>query len=157
MTRHTLLPLAALLGALGVSTPAAADCLPVGGVAIPNFFAEGPGEPVIISATLTGTVSTAAGKILSQRETATGLEMDMEHYFGTPEGGHIYTRDRAVLTAVPERPGRYMIEIAYDVQDGEGRGPLKEFGGEFRSYGLVDLRDPDDMKGLVRYEGEICD
>ncbi|MCK7613498.1 hypothetical protein [Roseibium sediminicola] len=134
----------------------AEGCLELGGVAIPNFFSEGKGEPVIISATLMGSVTNAAGKIMAQRVTETGLEMDMEHYFGRADGGALFTRDVGVLTAVPGRPGRFMIEISYEVQEGQGRGTLAEYKGSFRSYGLVDLRDPQDMQGLVRYSGEVC-
>ena len=142
--------------AVSTGTAQAADCLEIGGVAIPNFFSEGKGNPVIISATLMGSVTNASGKILSQRVTETGLEMDMEHYFGRADGGAIYTRDVAVLTEVPGRPGHYMIEITYDVQEGRGRGTLEDFSGTFSSYGLVDLRDPEDLQGLVRYSGELC-
>jgi hypothetical protein len=130
--------------------------MPIGGVAIPNFFPEGEGKPVIISAALTGSVQTAAGKILAQRQTATGLEMDMEHYFGRDDGGAIQTKDLGILTAVPGKPGRYMLEVTYDIQPKISRGTLKGYKGQFRSYGLVDLRDPNNMVGLVRYEGKIC-
>lgn len=133
-----------------------ADCLPIGGVAIPNFFDEGEAKPLIISATLIGSVQNAAGKILAQRTTSTGLEMDMEHYFGRSDGGSIYTQDLGVLTAVPTKPGRFMIEITYDIQKEKSRGTLKGYGGQFKSYGLVDLRDPTNLQGLVRYSGEIC-
>ncbi len=131
-------------------------CMPIGGVAVANFFAEGDGRPVIISAALTGSVNNAAGKIISQIQTATGLEMDMEHYFGRDDGGAIYTKDKAVLTAIPEKPGRYMIEITYHIQNRVSRGTLAGFGGTFQSYGLVDMRDPANMQGLVRYSGSIC-
>lgn len=131
-------------------------CKPIGGAATANFYPEGEGKPIIISATLFGSVSHAAGKITAQRKTATGLEMDMEHYFGTAESGGMWTRDLGILTAVPGKPGRYMIEITYTIQEGVTRGTLKGYKGEFKSFGLVDLRDPDDMKGLVRYSGEIC-
>jgi len=134
----------------------AQSCLPMGGVAIPNFFAEGEGQPLIISAALTGTVNNAAGKITAQRKTSTGLEMDLEHYFGRNDGGAVFTKDLAVLTAIPGKPGRFMIEIKYDIQEGTTRGTLKGYKGSFNSYGLVDLRNTDDLKGLVRYEGEIC-
>jgi hypothetical protein len=132
------------------------SCIPVGGVAIPNFFAEGKDKPVIISAALTGSVNTAAGKITAQRETPTGLEMDMEHYFGRDDGGAFQTKDLGILTAVPGKPGRYMIEITYHIQENITRGTLKGVKGQFTSYGLVDLRDPNNMIGLVRYTGEIC-
>lgn len=131
-------------------------CLQLGGVAIPNFFAEGEDKPIIISATLMGSVTNAAGKITAQRETPTGFEMDMEHYFGREDGGAIRTNDIGVLTAVPGKPGRYMIEITYHIQDDLSRGTLTGYKGQFESYGLVDLRDPNNLQGLVRYSGEIC-
>lgn len=154
MFRRTLAATAWMM--LAALPAQAGDCLELGGVAIPNFFSEGKGEPVIISATLMGSVTNAAGKILAQRVTETGLEMDMEHYFGRADGGAIFTRDVGVLTAVPGRPGRFMIEISYEVQEGQGRGTLADYTGSFKSYGLVDLRDPRDMQGLVRYSGELC-
>ncbi|WP_108810689.1 hypothetical protein [Sphingorhabdus sp. Alg231-15] len=149
-----------LLGvALAIAAPTqakAADCLDLGGVALPNFFAEGEGKPMIISATLMGSVQHAAGKILGQRVTSTGLEMDMEHYFGRSDGGSIYTKDLGILTSIPGKPGRYMIEITYHVQENAGRGTLEGYGGQFNSYGVVDLRDPNNLQGLVRYSGQIC-
>ncbi len=132
------------------------SCVPIGGVAVPNFFAQGEGKPIVISATLTGSVHNATGKITAQRETPTGLEMDMEHYFGSDDGGAFQTRDLGILTAVPGKPGRFMIEITYHIQEEVTRGTLKGVKGQFSSYGLVDLRDPNNMVGLVRYTGEIC-
>ena len=132
------------------------SCVPIGGVAIPNFFGEGEGKPIIISAALTGSVNNAAGKITAQRKTSTGLEMDMEHYFGADDGGAFQTKDLGILTAVPGKPGRFMLEITYHIQEDVTRGTLKGVKGQFNSYGLVDLRDPDNMVGLVRYNGEIC-
>ena len=134
----------------------AEECIDLGGVASANFYAEGEGRPIIISATLIGSLQNAAGKITAQRTTSTGLEMDMEHYFGRSDGGSITTKDLGILTAVPGRPGRFMIEITYDIQDGQSRGALKGYRGSFKSYGLVDLQSENDMKGLIRYEGEIC-
>lgn len=131
-------------------------CSPIGGVAIPNFFTEGDGNPIIISAVLTGSVQNAAGKITAQRETSTGLEMDMEHYFGRDDGGAFRTNDLGILTAVPGKPGRFMIEITYHIQEDTTRGTMKGASGTFNSYGLVDLRNPDNLVGLVRYTGEIC-
>lgn len=153
--------LAATGVALALSNPVAASeagqsCMPIGGVAIPNFFPEGDGKPIIISATVSGSVNNAAGKILAQRQTPTGLEMDMEHYFGRDDGGAIHTKDLGILTAVPGKPGRYMLEVTYHIQQQESRGTLKGYGGTFHSYGLVDLRDANGMVGLVRYTGEIC-
>jgi hypothetical protein len=147
---------AILSASVSVAQAKTEKCMPIGGVAIPNFFAEGEGQPIIISASLTGSVNTAAGKITAQRETKTGLEMDMQHYFGRDDGGAFQTKDSAELTAVPGKPGRYMIEITYHIQPGVTRGTLKGYSGTFNSYGLVDLRDTDNMVGLVRYTGEIC-
>jgi len=48
-----------------------------------------------------------------------------------------------------------MIEISYCIQEDVTRGTLKGYKGQFSSYGLVDLRDPDNMVGLLRYTGEI--
>lgn len=141
---------------LSAQSALAENCTDLGGVAIANFYAEGEGKPIIIAASLTGSVSNAAGKITAQRTTKTGLEMDMEHYFSRPDGGSITTKDLGILTAVPGKPGRFMIEITYDVQEGESRGTLNGYKGSFNSYGLVDLRSESDMKGLVRYEGKIC-
>lgn len=152
----TLLITSALSGGATAAMAQSPECIVIGGVAIPNFFAEGEGQPIIISAALTGSVNNAAGKITAQRKTPTGLEMDMEHYFGRDDGGAFQTRDLGVLTAVPGKEGRYMIEITYDIQEDVTRGTLKGYKGQFNSYGLVDLRDPDNMVGLVRYTGEIC-
>ena len=157
--RKALALLLSILALGAIASPAHAagnSCFPVGGVAIADFFSEGEGKPIIISATMTGAVASTAGKILSQRETPTGLEMEMEHYFGTTEGGAFMTKDVAVLTAVPGKPGRFMSEITYRVQEDVTRGTLKGIKGTFRSYGLVDLRDPNNLVGVIRYAGEIC-
>jgi len=144
---------AALIAAVSAfSLSAKAEtCKPVDGVANANFFKEGEGKPMIISAASLGGWANAAGKITAVRETPTGLEMDMEHYFGTGAGGAVYTKDLGVLTAVPDKPGRYMIEISYAVQEETARGVLQGYKGGFNSFGLVDLRDENDMKGLVRF------
>lgn len=156
--RKSILATAAvtMLLASGAVAQAAESCMSLGGVAVANFFAEGDDQPIIISASLMGTVNNAAGKITAQRKTETGLEMDMEHYFGRNDGGAFSTKDKAILTAVPGKPGRFMIEIHYEIQEDATRGTLKGYKGSFDSYGLVDLRSGDDMKGLVRYGGEIC-
>jgi hypothetical protein len=154
--RRSAVAAAMALTAAPAAEAAGQDCMTIGGVAIPNFFAEGEKNPIIISAALTGSVNTAAGKILAQRQTPTGLEMDMEHYFGRDDGGAFQTKDVAVLTAVPGKPGRYMIEIAYHIQENVTRGTLKGYKGQFNSYGLVDLRNPENLVGLVRYTGDIC-
>lgn len=152
----TLIISAAIVATSSYAVAEQQNCIAIGGVAIPNFFAEGDGQPIIISASLTGHVTNAAGKIVAQRETATGLEMDMEHYFGNDDGGAFKTKDLGILTAVPGKPGRFMLEITYHIQEAVTRGTLKGVRGTFNSYGLVDLRDPDNLVGLVRYTGEIC-
>jgi len=76
--------------------------------------------------------------------------MDMEHYFGRDDGGAFQTKDLGILTAVPGKPGRFMIEITYDIQPDVTRGTMKGYSGQFNSYGLVDLRDNDNLVGLVR-------
>ncbi len=156
-TKNTLgLLVASLLALSFASTTHAESCMPIGGVAIPNFFSEGEGKPMIISATLTGSMQNAAGKIISQRQTSTGLEMDMEHYFGKDDGGAFQTKDLGILTSIPGKPGRYMLEITYHIQENVTRGTLRGYKGHFNSYGLVDLRDPENLVGLVRYTGSIC-
>jgi hypothetical protein len=156
MKTITTLALTIFSAVLGAQSAQAQSCLDLGGVAIANFYAQGEGKPIIIAATLIGSVQNAAGKITAQRTTATGMEMDMEHHFGRTDGGSITTKDLGILTAVPGRPGRFMIEITYDIQNGQSRGTLKGYQGSFKSFGLVDLRSEADMKGLVRYEGYIC-
>ncbi len=134
--------------------PAYADdttSIPIGGIGMANFVPQPDGTFTIL-APLTGSVSNAAGKVTATRETATGLEMDMEHYFMTEKGGFIHTVDLGILTAVPGKPGRYMIEITYDVQEDESSGELTGYDGTFQSYGLVDLNK---LQGLIRYSGEI--
>jgi hypothetical protein len=156
MKNITILAITLFSAVIGTQSAQAQSCLDLGGVAIANFYAQGEGEPIIISATLIGSVQNAAGKITAQRTTATGMEMDMEHYFGRTDGGSITTKDLGILAAVSGRPGRFMIEITYEIQNGQSRGTLKGYQGSFKSFGLVDLRNESDMKGLVRYEGNIC-
>jgi len=156
MNNITIMALALFSAIITAQSAQAEECIDLGGVASANFYAEGEGQPIIISATLTGSLQNAAGKITAQRTTSTGLEMDMEHYFGRSDGGSITTKDLGILTAVPGRPGRFMIEITYEIQEGQSRGTLKGYRGSFKSYGLVDLQSENDMKGLIRYEGKIC-
>ena len=143
---------AAITGASISSAQAADSCMPIGGTGLPNFVPQDDGTITIV-APLTGSVATAAGKITTQRKTATGLEMDMEHYFMTEKGGFMQTKDLGILTAVAGKKDRYMIEITYDVQEASTSGVLKGYKGRFNSYGLVDLAN---LEGLIRYSGEIC-
>lgn len=134
------------------STFAIENCMPIGGVGMPNFVAQADGSFAIV-APLTGSASNASGKVTEQRKTATGLEMDMEHYFMTDKGGFMHTKDLGVLTKVTGKKDQYMIEITYDIQDKESSGVLKGYKGQFTSFGLVDLAN---LTGLIRYAGEIC-
>lgn len=140
--------------ATGVSGAHAAspDCVAIGGVGAPNFVPQADGTTTIV-APLSGSVVTAAGKITASRETATGLEMDMEHYFMNDTAGFMHTRDIGVLTPVEGKPDRYMIEVTYHVQADTTSGTFAGYSGTFNSYGLVDLEN---QQGLIRYSGQVC-
>ena len=144
----------ATLAGVVLSNVSAAEnsCMPIGGLGMADFVPRGDGTMTIV-APLTGSVSATSGRITAQRKTPTGLEMDMEHYFMTNKGGFMHTKDRAVLSSVTGKKDRYMIEIAYVVQEASTAGVLKGYKGGFRSYGLVDLEN---LEGLIRYSGEIC-
>ncbi|MCW8931244.1 MAG: hypothetical protein OQL19_13510 [Gammaproteobacteria bacterium] len=142
-----------LMGVILSNTQAAeSNCMPIGGTGMPNFVPQKDGTITIV-APLSGSVATASGKITAQRKTATGLEMDMEHYFMTEKGGFMQTKDLGILTKVTGKKDRYMIEITYDVQENSTSGVLKGYKGRFNSYGLVDLQN---LQGLIRYNGKIC-
>ena len=143
---------AIITGASLSNAQAGETCMQMGGTGMANFVPQDDGTTTII-ASLTGSLATTSGTITAQRETSSGLEMDMQHYFMTDKGGFIHTRDLGVLTAVPGKKERYMIEITYDIQAPASSGVLKGFKGQFKSYGLVDLAK---LEGLVRYSGEIC-
>ncbi len=144
---------AAIAGSpLSGAAAAPVECLPIGGLGMLNFVPENDGTMTIVAA-LTGSVASATGTITDQRETPNGLEMDMEHFFMSDDGGFMHTKDVAVLSRVAGRADRYMIEITYDVQEPSTSGPLEGYGGQFKSYGLVDLEN---RQGLIRYSGEIC-
>jgi hypothetical protein len=141
-----------IIGTASATTLAKENCIPIGGVGMPNFVPQKDGSITIV-APLTGSVATASGKITAQRKTATGLEMDMEHYFMTEKGGFMHTKDLGILTKVDGKKDRYMIEITYHVQKGSSSGVLKGYSGTFNSFGLVDLAN---LNGLIRYSGEVC-
>ena len=149
---YQLIISATIAGATVSNAQAGENCMPIGGTGMPNFVPQKDGTITIV-APLTGSVATAAGKITAQRKTATGLEMDMEHYFMTAEGGFMHTKDLGILTQVKGKKDRYMIEITYRVQKASTSGVLKGYKGTFNSFGLVDLAK---LKGLIRYRGEIC-
>ncbi|XPF95105.1 hypothetical protein ACM9HF_03585 [Colwellia sp. RE-S-Sl-9] len=127
-------------------------CTPIGGVAMPTFSPQADGT-VRITAPLIGSASAASGTITAQRETKSGLQMDLNHYFLNNTGGSFHTIDHAELTAVPGKAGNFMIEINYSIEKESTTGSFKGYEGNFKSYGLVDLNN---MEGLVRYSGEIC-
>jgi len=127
-------------------------CVPIGGTGMPTFSPQSDGT-VRITAPLIGSVSAASGTITAQRETKTGLEMDLNHYFLNNTGGSLHTQDHAELTAIPGKAGRFMIEINYEIEKESTTGTFEGYQGKFKSYGLVDLNN---MEGLVRYSGEIC-
>lgn len=138
-----------------VSTSAFAGqniCTPIGGMAMPTFSPQADGT-VRVTGALIGSVSAASGTITAQRETKSGLEMDLNHYFLNNTGGSFHTVDYAELTAVPGKEGNFMIEINYSIEKESSTGTFKGYEGDFKSYGLVDLNK---MEGLVRYSGEIC-
>jgi len=143
---------ATIAGATVSNAQAGENCMPIGGTGMPNFVPQDDGTITIV-APLTGSVATASGKITAQRTTATGLEMDMEHYFMTEKGGFMHTKDLGILTKVKGKKDRYMIEITYHIQQASTSGVLKGYKGKFNSFGLVDLAK---LKGLVRYSGKIC-
>ncbi len=142
----------AMTGVNASTAQAEGDYFKMAGVAQANFIDQGEGNPVVIIATLHGSVAAAGGKITAQRETETGLEMDMEHYFMKEDGGFISTKDLGVLTAVPGKPDHYMLEVTYIVQPELSTGTLVGYEGQFKSYGLVNLAK---MEGLVRYSGTL--
>jgi hypothetical protein len=127
-------------------------CTPIGGMAMPTFSPQADGT-VRITAALIGSVSAASGTITAQRETKSGLKMDLNHYFLNNTGGSFHTIDHAELTAVPGKKGNFMIEINYSIEKESTTGTFKDYEGNFKSYGLVNLNK---MEGQVRYSGEIC-
>lgn len=149
---YQLIIIATITVATTSSAHAGGNCMPIGGLGMPNFVPQEDGTITIV-APLTGSVATASGKITAQRKTATGLEMDMEHYFMTEKGGFMHTKDLGILTKVTGKKDRYMIEITYHIQESSTSGVLEGYKGKFKSFGLVDLAK---LKGLIRYSGKIC-
>jgi len=146
-----IITLTLLLAAMA-SAYANESCMPIGGTGMPNFFSQQEGVMSAV-ATLSGSVSAATARVVAERQTATGLEMDMQHFFMTDKGGFMNTNDLAILTKVLGKKDRYMIEITYQVQAGSTSGQLEGYTGTFNSYGLVDMEN---LQGVIRYSGEIC-
>ncbi|MCU7806562.1 MAG: hypothetical protein KZQ73_01635 [Candidatus Thiodiazotropha sp. (ex Semelilucina semeliformis)] len=128
------------------------SCMTIGGIGMGNFLPQTDGTTKIV-ALLTGSFAVASGVIFAQRETATGLEMDLEHHFVAADGGYMHTKDMAILSKVAGKMDQYMIEITYDIQEATTAGSFEGYKGSFRSFGAVDLAG---NKGLVRYSGNIC-
>ncbi|MBL4739648.1 MAG: hypothetical protein JKY12_01560 [Sneathiella sp.] len=132
-----------------VSSAQAANhsCIVLGGTALANAVSE-----TELVGALTGSFAGGArAKITAQRETATGLSMDMEHYFLNDKGGLLNTNDVAKLTAIPGKDKTYMLEINYHIQNASGR--FEGYKGSFQSKGLIDLGAG---TVVLRYNGEIC-
>ena len=139
-------------GYISAAMAAGVNCIPIGGIGMPNFVPQ-PDGTITIVAPLFGSVTAASGKITAQRKTQNGLEMDMEHYFMTEKGGFMHTKDLGILSRVAGKEGQYMIEITYHIQEPSTSGVIKGYKGSFNSIGLVDLQN---LQGLIRYKGKIC-
>jgi len=122
------------------------NCLDIGGMGL----AEAIDETTLVAA-LSGDMSGARAVITGQRETKTGLILDMTHHFINDRNGLLKTQDKAVLTAIPGKKQTYMLEIAYEVV--EARGTYAGYKGQFHSFGLIKLGEG---KVILRYKGEIC-
>jgi hypothetical protein len=144
-----VLGLCAGLLATAVSNAQAAEkqCMPIGGEALGQFFNDGKD----VVAAMSGTWTAARGTVKSQKKTATGLLLEMEHVFSTSDGGVVRTHDVAELTEVPGKKDTYMLELAYTVVESFGR--LKDYTGTFNSFGLLKTASGE---ALVRYSGEVC-
>ncbi len=130
----------------------AKECMDIGGVAMPIFSPQ-PDGTIRITAPLMGSVVATSGTITKQIPTKTGLKLELNHYFLDSKGEAFHTEDNAVITNIPGKTDRYMIEINYDFEPGSARGTLEGYTGSFQSYGLVDMNK---LEGLVRYNGNIC-
>ncbi len=126
---------------------AEAACIPIGGEALGQFYNDGKD----VVAPMMGTFAAARGTVKSQKQTATGLSLEMEHIFSTSDGGVVRTKDKAELTSIPGKADVYMLELAYTVVESFGR--LKGYTGTFNSYGLFKMGSGE---ALVRYNGQIC-
>lgn len=138
---------AVALLAMAAPTSGPAQCIDLGGSAIANAVSE-TGFVGALEGRLSGA---ARARVTGQRETATGLELDMRHFFFTDTGGMLETHDVATLTTIHDRPGNYMIEIHYEVQ--QSSGTFAGYSGDFRSRGLIDFTNG---TVVLRYAGQIC-
>lgn len=122
------------------------QCMPIGGTGLGDAMDE-----THFVAAMSGAFTGAHAKVTDRKPTATGLILDMEHYFISDKGGLLKTKDKATLTAVPGKDQVYMIEIAYNVI--ESLGTYTGYKGTFNSFGLMKLGEG---KVIVRYTGELC-
>lgn len=123
------------------------ECLPIGGVALGQFYSGGK-EALAHTA---GTWASTRGSVKNQKETSTGLRLEMEHAFTTADGALISSRDDVELTKIPGKKDTYLLEVAYTVNESYGR--LKGYGGTFHSRGAIDLATGE---ALLRYSGKLC-
>ena len=128
---------------ISTSAFAAKQCQEIG-------LAEALDETHLVAA-LSGDMSGANATIINQKETKTGLILDMEHNFISNSNGLLQTKDKAILTSVIGKKNTYMLEINYTIVD--SRGIYKDYRGEFHSFGLIKL---DKGQVILRYKGEIC-
>ena len=119
----------------------------VGGEALGQFYNDGRD---VIGAVM-GTWASTRGTVKSEKKTAAGLRLEMEHVFTSSKGGTVRPADVAELTQMAGKPDAYMLEVTYTVV--EALGSVKGYGGTFNSFGVVKL---DTGEALVRYAGEIC-
>ena len=123
------------------------SCVILGGTALANAI-----DPTHLIASLSGAFAGGAkAEILSETKIATGLSLEMEHYFFTEKGGLLRTRDIATLTNVQGRKNIFMLEINYTIE--ESSGAFEGFDGKFQSFGLFDLNKG---QAVIRYKGQIC-
>ena len=133
------------LGAPGAS--ATENCIPIGGMVAGQFY---DGGKQVIGA-MAGTWAATHGTVVSEKKTATGILLGMEHAFSTSRGGVVRTRDKVVLTTVPGKKGVYALDITYTVA--EAFGHLKGYTGSFNSFGRINLNTGE---AVVRYAGQLC-
>ena len=143
---NTFLALASVFMAGTQSARADNVCLDVGGLALAEAMDE-----TSLFATIAGDFSSASARIVAERETSTGLVLDMQHYFLSDRNGLLKTEDEAVLTRVSGKESVYMLEIEYSIVD--ATGVFEGYRGTFRSYGLFKHSEGE---VVLRYEGEIC-
>lgn len=126
---------------------ASSTCEEIGGMALANAIDE-----THMVAALSGEFAGGArAKITGQQKTASGLLLDMEHYFINKKGGLLKTIDKATLTAIPGKQETYMLEITYDVVS--AKGTYADYHGSFQSSGLINLAEG---KVVLRYKGKLC-